>query len=127
MGIILVAEDSPTASLLICELVKNKGHTPVRARNGRVAWDFLQDNHNIVDLIVTDLMMPEMDGHELIAKIRECGEMSTIPILVQSAYVGVKETARLMENGADCIMPKPIDKEYLLEYIERYVADTVAA
>ena len=93
-----------------------------RMRNGRVAWEILQDNHDGIDLVITDLMMPEMDGHELIVKIREDIKTAKKPIIVQSAYLGVKGTRELMEQGADAVIPKPIDGQYLMDHIARHIA-----
>jgi CheY-like chemotaxis protein len=122
MGLVLVVEDDTSTMFVICSLVQRMGHIPIRARNGRVAWEILQDNHDGIDLVITDLMMPEMDGHELIVKIREDIKTAKKPIIVQSAYLGVKGTRELMEQGADAVIPKPIDGQYLMDHIARHIA-----
>ncbi len=120
MGLILVVEDDAVSMEMICGLIEKKGHIPLRANNGRLAWEFVKENYRVIDVLITDLMMPEVDGYELIDKMRGNEATAGLPIIVQSAYLGVKGTRRLMEKGVDAVMPKPIDNKFLMEYIERY-------
>ena len=122
MGLVLVAEDEVSTMLVICSVVKRMGHIPLRAVNGRIAWEILQNNHEVVDLLITDLIMPEMDGHQLIHNIREDIKTAKLPIIVQSAYIGVRGTKALMKEGVDAVIPKPIDGKYLMDYIARHIA-----
>ena len=122
MGLVLVAEDDTSTMFVICSVVKRMGHTAIRACNGRIAWEILQDNHDTIDLLITDLMMPEMDGHDLIHNIRQDMKTAKLPIIVQSAYLGVRGTKSLMEEGVDAVIPKPIDGKYLTDHIARHIA-----
>ena len=122
MGLVLVAEDDASTMFVICSVIKRMGHSALRASNGRIAWEILQDNHDLVDLLITDLMMPEMDGHDLIHNIRQDIKTAKLPIIVQSAYLGVKGTRNLMEEGVDAVIPKPIDGKYLMDHIARHIA-----
>ena len=122
MGLVLIAEDDTSTMFVICSVVKRMGHTAIRASNGRIAWEILQDNHDVVDLLITDLMMPEMDGHDLIHNIRQDMKTAKLPIIVQSAYLGVKGTRSLMEEGVDAVIPKPIDGKYLTDHIARHIS-----
>lgn len=121
MAVILIAEDDATSMKMLSLLVQSMGHTPIKCRDGAAAWTFLQDNHDMVDIVVTDLMMPEIDGYGLIARMQEGGGTKKIPIIVQSAYLGVKGTHKLMELGASAVLPKPIDAGYLTEHIRHHV------
>ncbi len=123
MGSILIAEDDRVTQLLLNAIVKKLGYTPITASNGRFALEFLEKNHQDVELLITDLMMPEMDGYALIESIRSNEQLSGLPIIVQSAYLGVKETARLMEKNIDYVLPKPIDQKYLMQYIKQSIAN----
>ncbi len=127
MGHILVVEDDAASREMLSGLVQVKEHVVVCMRNGRSAWECLTDRPSLVDLVITDLMMSEMDGYELVDRIRNHSEMSGLPIIVQSAYLGVKKTKLLLEHGVDLVIPKPVDGGYLLEYIERYTTRPDAA
>ena len=52
MGVTLVAEDDMSTMLVICSILKKMGHLPIRARNGRIAWDILCDNADNIDLVI---------------------------------------------------------------------------
>ena len=58
MGVVLVAEDDKSTLFVICHLVEKMGHVAIRARNGQTAWEILQDNAGVINLLITDLMMP---------------------------------------------------------------------
>ncbi|MBN2526218.1 MAG: response regulator [Deltaproteobacteria bacterium] len=117
MSLVLVAEDDVVSRLLISETIKKLGHVPIKAGNGKTAFEFLEENPDDIKVIVTDLMMPEMDGYQLIRKINEDSRYKNIPIIVQSAYLGVKATAKLMEEGIEYVMPKPINTQDLEHYL----------
>lgn len=119
MALILVAEDEVVSRLVICEIIKKLGHVPLKAGNGQIAYDFLKDNADEIKVIITDLMMPQMDGYQLIEKINSNPQYKSIPIIVQSAYLGVTETAKLMEQGIDYVMTKPVDTADLEDYIKK--------
>lgn len=118
MPLILVAEDDGIARLLIVKIIKKLGHVPIEAENGKVAFELLEENFDDIKIIVTDLMMPEMDGYQLIRKINQDSRYKNIPIIVQSAYLGVKATAKLMEEGIEYVIPKPIDTKDLEHYLK---------
>ena len=105
MGLVLVAEDDPSTMFVICSVVKRMGHIALRAGNGRIAWEIIRENYDSIHLLITDLMMPEMDGHDLIHSIRQDIKTAKMPIIVQSAYLGVRGTKQLMEEGVDAVIP----------------------
>ncbi|MCU0663981.1 MAG: response regulator [Myxococcota bacterium] len=117
MALILVAEDEPISQKLICTVIEKMGHVPVRCRNGRLALEVLEDNPLLFSLLITDIMMPELDGHGLLRKIREQKGLAALPIIIQSAYLGVQATAEMIEQGASAVLHKPIDTDLLREYI----------
>jgi CheY-like chemotaxis protein len=85
------------------------GAHPVLVENGQLALDRFNEQH--WDLVITDIFMPEMNGYELVAAIRETD--SAVKILgVTAATVG-NERDMLMQAGADVVMGKPITSESL--------------
>jgi DNA-binding response OmpR family regulator len=63
--------------------------------------------------------MPEMDGRELIAKIRGDDTFQKLPIIIMSAVIGVNEVAKLLDLGADFFIGKPLKSSQMMEYVEK--------
>jgi CheY-like chemotaxis protein len=120
MAKILVAEDDPVAQKLISTIVTRAGHEVSVSPNGRHAWETMSVTPDI-DMLITDVMMPEMDGRELMCLVRDSGEWSGLPILVISAVIGPKAVGGLLDEGATFFLPKPVDRDEVVEIIERCV------
>jgi len=122
MALIMIVEDEEVTIKILASYVERMGHIPVKFRDGLSAWNFLQENSDIVEALITDLVMPEMDGYSLIDKIRGHAKTVELPIIVQSDYLGVKGTVVLMEKGASVVYPKPLSFEdlegHILEFIK---------
>lgn len=115
---ILVAEDDVTTRKIIDIIIEKMGHIAINSSNGKNAYEVLTSNKDI-SLVITDIMMPEMDGRQLVKVIRGNSQLKDIPIVMISAVVGVKEIAELLKNGVTWFLPKPIRKEELKELIDR--------
>lgn len=107
---ILVAEDDKSAGRLIMDTLADAGYKPVLATDGQQAYALLTQRH--VDLMVLDLMLPELDGFSLLRQLRESG--STLPVLVLTAREAIADKRRGLRAGADDYMVKPADEEELL-------------
>ncbi|WP_420316000.1 response regulator [Ekhidna sp.] len=86
------------------------------AANGSSALDILQSEK--IDLILTDLMMPYMDGFELVDHLKKDKELKKIPVVVVSARTDKKEKLNLISKGAEDVISKPFDKEELVLKIQ---------
>ena len=107
---ILVVEDDKNTRKLITTVLKNYGYDTIEATNGAEALDVLDHNH--VDLMVLDVMMPQMDGYELAETLRESG--SQMPMLMLSARSKTEDIKQGFVVGIDDYMTKPFDFEELL-------------
>ena len=107
---ILVAEDDPSTSKLVCAILKLNGYDPVSARDGEEALDIMDHQH--IDLMISDVMMPKMDGFVLTKIIRESGSMLPIIMLTAKALPEDKRTGFLV--GTDDYMVKPPDRQELI-------------
>lgn len=107
---ILVAEDDPSTSKLLCAILKLNGYDPVSARDGEEALEIMDHQH--IDLMISDVMMPKMDGFELTKVIRESGSMLPIIMLTAKALPEDKRTGFLV--GTDDYMVKPPDRQELI-------------
>lgn len=115
---ILLAEDNPVNQRLAMRLLERRGHTVELASSGREAIDWLERRR--FDLILMDLQMPDMDGLEATALIRERekngGERT--PIVALTAHTMKGDRERCLEAGMDNYINKPIDAVKFLEIVE---------
>ncbi len=102
---ILVVEDNDKLRQLIGTVLTKHGYNPVMAVDGQHALELL-DTHYI-DLIISDIMMPNVDGYELIQRLREAGYNT--PVLMVTAKESFKDKQRGYLAGTDDYMVKPID------------------
>ena len=118
MAKVLVAEDDKVSRKLLCECVKSMGHEVVACSDGDTAWKVLECNPDTA-VIITDMQMPGITGRELIEKLRSDLLLSTIPVIIISGAVTLKEIKDLLAHGASYFMPKPMVREHLVEYVTR--------
>ena len=107
---ILVVEDNKNTRKLITTILKNHGYNTLEAGDGNEALEVLEHNH--VDLMVLDVMMPHMDGFTLTETLRQSG--SQLPILILSAKQTVMDIKQGFLVGIDDYLTKPFDFDVLL-------------
>ncbi|MCP4545017.1 MAG: response regulator [bacterium] len=120
MAKILIAEDDLITRKILVKIIEDMGHTSIQSSNGRVAFTILCDNPDI-DILVTDVMMPEMTGRDLLGAIRQRTELDQLATIIISGVVGLKEISDLLDHGASVFCPKPIKAESLRHYIDHFV------
>lgn len=113
---ILIVEDNPDISFYISTLLKGKYHLDY-ASNGEEGID--KARNSMPDLILTDLMMPGMDGYALCHEIRQSEILNHIPIIIITAKSGVADRIHGLEEGADAYLLKPFNAEELLVRVEK--------
>ena len=111
---VLVVEDDKNLRKLITTCLKRENYQTYEATNGMEALEILDKNY--IDLMVTDIMMPEMDGYELTRELRNA--KYNIPILLITAKSTLSDKKEGFLSGADDYMVKPIDIEEMLLRIE---------
>ncbi len=115
---VLVAEDDPTTQMLCHEMIVELGHQCFVSPDGAHALAALATQANSFDVLLTDYMMPEMDGSELIRRTRELKHLQGLPIIIMSAVISTKEISHLLKSGATYFLPKPFSMDQLKEYLE---------
>lgn len=115
---ILIAEDSPTQAQRLRHLLEQQGYEVRVAANGRVALEMAPQFRPA--LIISDVVMPEMDGYELSRRIKAGGELRDIPVILVTTMSDPQDVIRGLECGADNFVLKPYDERYLLDRV-RYV------
>ena len=107
---ILVAEDDAQLQQLFCRVLTRSGFTALGASDGVAALEILE--HESIDLIISDIMMPRMDGYTLSRSLREAG--NHIPVLMITAKDGFQDMQTGFLSGADDYMVKPINVNELV-------------
>lgn len=107
---ILVVEDDASTRKLMEAVLRGNGYVPFLAENGEQALDLLDSQH--IDLMVTDIMMPGIDGYDLAGQLREAG--FSLPILMVTAKETQMDKKKGFLAGTDDYMTKPVDEEEML-------------
>lgn len=103
--VIIVADDEQVTLDLLCEMLVNLGYDPRPSNNGHEAWEMLQKE--IPDLVLTDVMMPIMDGFELCERIKGDRNTRLIPVVLLTGLGTIDDRVRGIEAGADDFISKP--------------------
>lgn len=107
VGKILVVDDNRLNRLKLGRGLENHGHQIALAENGIQALDMLKES--LYDLILLDILMPEMDGYQVLEKLKADEELREIPVIVISAIDEMPSIIRCVEMGAEDYLPKPFD------------------
>lgn len=102
---LLLIEDDPSVLQDYSIALKKAGYDTIEVQNGMEAWDVLEKEH--IDLVITDIMMPVMDGYEFVRLLRETNSM--IPVLMITAKGDFSSKNRGFSLGADDYMVKPVN------------------
>jgi CheY-like chemotaxis protein len=116
---VLIAEDSPQTIFVLQSVVESLGHECLLAPDGQEAWELFHQHHPTI--VISDWLMPRLDGHQLCRLIRESDRPQTHFIFVTS----LEDKLHLLEGrraGADEYLTKPIDVDQLREHLEAATA-----
>jgi CheY-like chemotaxis protein len=113
---ILIAEDSPTQAEHLKYLLERHHFHVAVAFNGKQALGLLDDIEP--DLVISDVVMPEMSGYELCAAIRQNPRHAALPLILVTSLADVQDVLKGLECGADNFIRKPYDEKYLMARID---------
>lgn len=116
---ILIVEDNLDSREMLTTLLSNEGYTVISAEDGQDGLARLESDPP--DLIITDIEMPNLDGIDLIKRLRERLDWKQVPIVVVSAY-GSGNLAQAIDAGANGAMRKPIPMANLFAMIHRLLS-----
>ena len=111
---VLVVEDDKELRDLFCTVLNDNGYTALPAKDGIAAFDVLDSTY--IDLVISDIMMPRMDGYELTRSLRNVGY--TMPVLMITAKDSLADKREGFRVGTDDYMVKPIDVNEMLWRVE---------
>ena len=106
-GTILVVDDNRVNSLLLSRGLEQQGHAVVFAEHGREALDLLRGQD--FDLMLLDVLMPELDGYQVLAELQLDPHLRDIPVIITSSLDELESVVRCVEMGAEDYLTKPIN------------------
>ncbi len=122
---ILIVEDDADMRELLEEVLFDAGFETVLAANGRFALAHVESEQEQIDLVVTDVQMPELKGDELLGKIRQT--RSDAPVIIITAFGSVENAVEMVKKGAYSYLTKPFATKDLLEVVRAALAQSEAA
>jgi signal transduction histidine kinase len=105
---ILVVDDDPTGVTVIQALLKPEGYRLYSVANGQAALDYVE--HQPPDMVLLDVMMPDMDGIECCQRLKSNPAWASIPVIMVTALNSQEDLARCFEAGADDFIAKPVNR-----------------
>ena len=127
---LLVAEDDSANQKLITYLLEKAGHQVQPVRNGLEALRSLQSSPSLFDVVLMDIEMPEMDGRVTTATIRELEakhQWPAIPIIALTAHITLAEQQRILTNGFNAILAKPINPPDLHAVLAKFAGGGIGS
>ncbi|MGI0482176.1 ATP-binding protein [Geminocystis sp. CENA526] len=116
---ILVVDDRWENRSVLVNLLEPLGFILKEAENGEEAFNILQNNS--INVMITDIIMPVMNGYDLIKKVKNDSQFQTLKIIVSSASVSDRDQQISLEIGGDDFLPKPVDANKLLESLTKHL------
>ncbi len=113
---LLLVDDDPNLVLLVKDYLEFRGYEVTAANNGREALELL--DKDVPDMIICDVMMPEVDGYGFVADLRKRQDIGWIPVLFLSAKGQSQDRIKGLNLGADVYMVKPFEPEELVAQVE---------
>lgn len=113
---VLVIDDDIITRKMIVKNVESLGYSAIQSSNGKHGWETLWENPDIT-LIVTDMMMPDMDGREFMQILRGNQSFHEVPVIIMSGVVQEDEVVDLLKLGKARFCPKPLNAPELSESI----------
>jgi CheY-like chemotaxis protein len=116
MSRVLVIDDESTVGVVLRLALDAQGHETVVAEDGRSGIELALAEHP--DAIVLDLMMPRVNGYDVLDALRGADGMEEVPVLVLTAVAITTERERCLSAGADAVMTKPFDPRDVVETLD---------
>jgi two-component system, chemotaxis family, chemotaxis protein CheY len=114
----LVVDDSRAVRMLLSKALRQIGYEVQEAANGREALEMIEDGNSGVELVLADWNMPEMNGLELLKRLRQNPALSSVAVVMVTTETEIEQIAEAMEAGANEYVMKPFTQDILLEKLQ---------
>lgn len=118
---ILVVEDSQTQAIRLQHILETRGFEVTVALNGKAALEHLEHDHPTI--VISDVIMPEMDGYELCRRIKSDESLKDIPVILLTSLSDPEDIIRGLEVGADNFITKPYQEKLLVSRIQYIIVN----
>ena len=118
---ILIVEDSPTQAVQLRHILEQRDYCVSFARNGVEALAAIRERRPTI--VISDIVMPEMDGYELCRRIKEDPAIADIPIILLTTLNDSRDVIKALENRADNFITKPCNEQFLLSRLQYILAN----
>ena len=119
LGHILAVDDNRMNRLKLVRMLGKEGYDVEQAEGGREALTMLRSN--VFDLVLLDILMPEVDGFQVLREMKDDAALRDIPVIVVSAVEEMNSVYQFLELGAVDYLSKPVDAELLIDRVSRYI------
>ncbi|MES2932129.1 MAG: response regulator [Pseudomonadota bacterium] len=116
---ILVIEDNATNMALVVYLIEAFGYQPLSAFDGEQGFEMTLKE--LPDIVLCDVHLPKLDGYDVVKKIKNEPALQHIPVIAVTALAMVGDREKLLEVGFDGYIAKPIEPEYFVTQIEKFL------
>lgn len=116
---ILVVEDSRVARIVLCKFLQDYGYEVIEAGNGRSALSQLAVDKP--DLVILDLILPDIDGYEVFHQMKDDERTASIPVIILTSRDSLVDKIRGKMSGSDEYVTKPFKNEILLDKLKKYL------
>jgi CheY-like chemotaxis protein len=121
--VILIVDDTPLIQLLISKFLEGCGYTLEFANDGEKAWEKLHANPDLFDAVLLDRMMPNVDGMEVLRRIRQDERFKLLPVIFQTALASAEDLAEGLNAGAYYYLVKPLKKSSVRAVLASAIRD----
>ena len=113
---ILVVDDEPTIRGLVRDVLEEEGHEVLLAEDGYAALRMIEQHHP--ECVVLDVMMPGLDGHEVLQRVRASQRGFAVPVVMLTAAADDSHAWQAWTEGVDYFLPKPFEPVELLRFLD---------
>lgn len=117
---LLIVDDNDKNIFALKAVLKVRGFQSHQAASAHVGLKMLKENKGI-DLVLLDMMMPDMDGYEMVQLMKNDKQIKSIPVIAVTAQAMAGDKEKCLEAGVDAYITKPIDIDALLKEIESLI------
>lgn len=119
---ILIVEDAADMRDLVQLLLEEAGYETLTAADGRAALEYVENHREFIDLVITDVQMPELTGDHILAAVR--ARRAETPVIVITAFGSVEQAVDMVKSGAFEYLTKPFNKTKLLDLVAKALEST---
>lgn len=122
LGHILAVDDNRMNRLKLVRILKKEGYDVSQAEGGRKALTMLRAN--VFDLVLLDILMPDVDGFQVLREMKQDSALREIPVIVVTAVEEMNSVNECLELGAVNYLAKPVDAKVLIDRVCNYIKES---